>query len=68
VRYYFKNNQCKKTDRVPQVVEGLPTKYKALSSNPHTAKKKKKGRNKQANKSFLKMKKKTLSQTGCLTS
>jgi hypothetical protein len=36
---YLKNNQSKKG--VAQVVEHLPSKYEALSSNPNTAKRKK---------------------------
>jgi hypothetical protein len=38
-RPYLKNNQRKKGFDVVQVVECLPSKHKALSSNPSTTKK-----------------------------
>jgi hypothetical protein len=44
MRPYLKNNlKANKAQGVAPVVEGLPTKHKALSSNPNTAKNKQMG-------------------------
>jgi hypothetical protein len=42
MKLYSKNNCSKKASSMPQVVEHLPSKYKALSTNTRIKKKKKK--------------------------